>query len=230
MKKLIRHSLLPVVFMALASCGGKSERITQGLSDLDYDILLGEQNISYVRQARPVLEQRCVVCHGCYDAPCQLKLTAVEGIKRGANPNKVYDAKRIFAAEPTRLFIDASSEQAWRAKGFHSVLNQQQDDAVNNLRHSVLYKMLRLKQLNPQPGAGRIDSRIDLGLDRKQSCPTDETFASYATDYPAQGMPFALPNLTDEEYRTHSIVSNIAGSVDLWNLPRTYGVTLTWNY
>lgn len=37
-------------------------------------------------------------------------------------------------------------------------------------------------------------------------------------------------NLTDEEYRTHSIVSNIAGSVDLWNLPRTYGVTLTWNY
>lgn len=37
-------------------------------------------------------------------------------------------------------------------------------------------------------------------------------------------------NLTDEEYRTHSIVSNIAGSVDLWNLPRTYGMTLTWNY
>jgi iron complex outermembrane receptor protein len=37
-------------------------------------------------------------------------------------------------------------------------------------------------------------------------------------------------NLTDEEYRTHSIVSNIAGSVDLWNLPRTYGVTATWNY
>jgi len=37
-------------------------------------------------------------------------------------------------------------------------------------------------------------------------------------------------NLTDEEYRTHSIISNIAGTVDLWNLPRTYGVTLTWNY
>lgn len=37
-------------------------------------------------------------------------------------------------------------------------------------------------------------------------------------------------NLTDEEYRTHSIQSNIAGSVDLWNLPRTYGVTFTWNY
>jgi len=37
-------------------------------------------------------------------------------------------------------------------------------------------------------------------------------------------------NLTDEEYRTHSIVSNAAGTVDLWNLPRTYGVTLTYNF
>jgi iron complex outermembrane receptor protein len=37
-------------------------------------------------------------------------------------------------------------------------------------------------------------------------------------------------NLTDEEYRTHMIVSNIAGSVDLWNLPRTYGATVTYNF
>jgi iron complex outermembrane receptor protein len=37
-------------------------------------------------------------------------------------------------------------------------------------------------------------------------------------------------NLTDEDYRTHMIVSNIAGSVDLWNLPRTYGATLTYNF
>lgn len=37
-------------------------------------------------------------------------------------------------------------------------------------------------------------------------------------------------NLTDEEYRTHMIVSNIAGSVDLWNLPRTYGATLAYNF
>jgi iron complex outermembrane receptor protein len=37
-------------------------------------------------------------------------------------------------------------------------------------------------------------------------------------------------NLTDEEYRTHMIISNIAGSVDLWNLPRTYGATVTYNF
>jgi len=32
-------------------------------------------------------------------------------------------------------------------------------------------------------------------------------------------------NLTDEEFRIHSITSNIAGTVDLWNVPLTYGVT-----
>lgn len=30
--------------------------------------------VSYRDDVRPVLERRCVVCHGCYDAPCQLKL------------------------------------------------------------------------------------------------------------------------------------------------------------
>ncbi len=37
-------------------------------------------------------------------------------------------------------------------------------------------------------------------------------------------------NLTDEEFRLNSIISNIAGTVDLWNLPRTYGLTVTYNF
>jgi iron complex outermembrane receptor protein len=35
-------------------------------------------------------------------------------------------------------------------------------------------------------------------------------------------------NVTDEEYRTHTIISNIAGTVDLWNIPRTYGLTVNY--
>ena len=41
--------------------------------------------VSYRAEVQPILEQRCVVCHGCYDAPCQLKLGAWEGIARGAS-------------------------------------------------------------------------------------------------------------------------------------------------
>ena len=44
----------------------------------------GDQD--YWQDVKPVLEQRCVVCHACYDAPCQLKLSSIEGIERGASP------------------------------------------------------------------------------------------------------------------------------------------------
>src|ERR1022692_4632859 len=72
--------------------------------------------------AESVFETRCVVCHGCYDAPCQLKLTAFEGIDRGGTEKKVYESGRLSEAEPTRLFIDARDAPAWRRKGFHAVL------------------------------------------------------------------------------------------------------------
>ena len=35
-------------------------------------------------------------------------------------------------------------------------------------------------------------------------------------------------NLADEEYRVHMIVGNVAGSVDIWGPPRTYGLTVNW--
>ena len=53
-----------------------------------------------------MIEQRCTVCHGCYDAPCQLKLTSTDGIDRGASTEKIYRAYRILADKPHRLGID----------------------------------------------------------------------------------------------------------------------------
>ena len=37
-------------------------------------------------------------------------------------------------------------------------------------------------------------------------------------------------NITDEEYRIHSIVSNVSGTVDLWNKPATYGLTVNYSF
>jgi len=195
-----------ILTVFLASCGGEKETVTTKQADIDYDILLRGNNktISFVNQVRPVLEKRCIVCHGCYDAPCQLKMTSIEGIKRGANPKSVYNSERLIEEVPTRLFVDAHTEEEWRKKGFHSVLNDEtsadKDNAENNLRNSVLYKMLRLKQLNPQPKVGMINDSFDLRLGRKQSCPTNNKFGEYENKFPTQGMPFAMPNLSDEEY------------------------------
>ncbi|NJN40814.1 MAG: hypothetical protein HC807_08430 [Gammaproteobacteria bacterium] len=41
--------------------------------------------MSFRTDVQPILERRCVVCHGCYDAPCQIKLGAWEGIARGSS-------------------------------------------------------------------------------------------------------------------------------------------------
>ena len=77
-------------------------------------VVATHQSFDYQRDIRPILETRCMACHGCYDAPCQLKLTSAEGIERGASKKQVYDGTRIDDAEPTRLGIDADSTEAWR--------------------------------------------------------------------------------------------------------------------
>ncbi|HCM47954.1 MAG TPA: hypothetical protein DIS98_10780, partial [Colwellia sp.] len=42
------------------------------------------QKINFNEHIQPIIENRCVVCHGCYDAPCQLKMENRTGIARGA--------------------------------------------------------------------------------------------------------------------------------------------------
>lgn len=69
-------------------------------------------------QANRIMQNRCMVCHGCYDAPCQLKLEADAGLRRGASKALVYDGTRLTAANMTRLFDDALTEAQWRDKGF----------------------------------------------------------------------------------------------------------------
>ncbi len=189
--------------LIVSACATKKESLTVEQPRVDLSLLqtLPVDNISYTDQVSPVLERRCVVCHGCYDAPCQLKLSSPEGINRGASKEKVYNGARFKSMSPTRLYIDAKSTREWRDKGFHNVLNEGTASATQNLDQSLMYKMLRLKQLNPQSRVGMLSDKFDLSLERKQSCPTLEEYDSYASKFPNQGMPFAMPNLTDQEYR-----------------------------
>ncbi|GMR05532.1 MAG: fatty acid cis/trans isomerase [Gammaproteobacteria bacterium] len=153
-------------------------------------------------QVKPVLERRCVVCHGCFDAPCQLKLSSNEGLRRGGSEELVYDSKRIRPVQPTRLFVDASSTAQWRSRGFNSVLNEGQQTPEQNLKNSVLYRLLRLKQQHPQPGSDRLPDSFTLELDREQTCPTLESVDKFSRKHPLWGMPYAMPNLPPQEYRT----------------------------
>lgn len=196
-------SMLVAMGLGLLSACSSLRAPASAPLQVDYAILdnLPETPVNFRDNIQPILNSRCVVCHGCYDAPCQLKLNSAAGIARGASKERVYDGARILPADPTRLFIDALTTAEWRKKGFYPVINEGEDDAQANLEASVTYQMLRLKQRNPQPLIGLLDPSIDTGLNREQSCPKISEFDAYAKKHPAQGMPFALPNLEISEYQ-----------------------------
>ena len=63
---------------------------------------------------KPITDNRYAVCHGCFDAPCQLQMGSYEGITRGASKKIVYDALRAIQMAPTRLFVDGQNNAEWR--------------------------------------------------------------------------------------------------------------------
>lgn len=164
--------------------------------------ILPPNTIDYWTQVKPVLDQRCVVCHACYDAPCQLNMSSIEGIERGASEDKVYKSIRLTAAPLTRLFEDAQSVAQWRAKAFHPVLNEHEDTREANREAGVMYRSLQLKKQNPLPNVRRLSDRFDLSLNRKQACAKSETFDKLAKKHPFRGMPYALPGLSTVEQDT----------------------------
>ncbi|WP_241521157.1 fatty acid cis/trans isomerase [Kineobactrum sediminis] len=146
-------------------------------------------------RAQKILQQRCVVCHACYDAPCQLKLEAHEGLVRGASKTLVYDSTRLLAGDLTRLFDDAHSTEAWREKGFYPVLDE------TSAERGTLYRLLTLKQEHPMPVGGDLPEGFDFDLHRDQQCPKSGEFDEFAREYPLWGMPYGLPGLKPEEHQ-----------------------------
>jgi hypothetical protein len=160
------------------------------------------QTYSYTKDIKPILEQKCIACHGCYDAPCQLKLTSGDGLLRGATKKPVYDSARLKDMDPTRLFFDAKNTAGWRDKGFYPVLNEQGGPLDNNLEHSLLYNMIRLGKEHPLQAYAPVPEHIQLGLQRESECPLPERFTDYARKNPQQGMPLAITGLSDSEFET----------------------------
>ena len=98
----VRWIGLAALCAATATCGTLlSSKLDQELNDkygkpnpatFDQRPAPAPGAVSYERQIRPLFERRCVVCHGCYDAPCQLKMESWDGIARGASKEPVYKA------------------------------------------------------------------------------------------------------------------------------------------
>ncbi len=158
--------------------------------------LAGAESISYTRDVQPILTEKCVACHACYDAPCQLNLGSAEGVARGASKTPVYDGARTQAVDTTRLFLDAHGPLAWRRKDFYSVIDAQSGQAA------LMARMLELGQQKPVEPNAKLPDSIKLGVDRANQCSAPNEFNTYATTHPLEGMPMGVTGLTPAELQT----------------------------
>lgn len=177
----IKHIIFFLFTFLFTACSVKP------LEPVQFEIL--DKEISFVKDIKPILDNRCVSCHSCYNSPCQLKLSSFEGVQRGGSKADIY-ANRLSADNPTRLFIDATSEKEWREKGFFSVV-----DFLEDSNESIMMQYLFQKQTNPL-NIGEYSPETD-----KLSCVKNkDELAKYFDENPHKGMPYGFPALKKEEY------------------------------
>jgi hypothetical protein len=140
----------------------------------------------YSNRVQPIFTSRCVACHSCYNAPCQLNLQSYSGLARGATKLNVYDRSRLESVAPSRLDIDGHSVSDWRAKKFFGVVGAKPD-------RTLLLELLNLRAQHPavQPRKSVEESNF---------CPADgDQGALIAQSTPELGMPYGLPPLSKAE-------------------------------
>jgi hypothetical protein len=147
------------------------------------------QNISFINDIKPILDSRCVVCHSCYNSPCQTKFSSYEGIDRGGSKTTIYE-NRIKPIEPARIFIDATTTSQWREKGFYSII-----EPLNKNNDSIMSLLLEQKQKFPN-SKGSYEPEKD-----KLTCSKNyEELLDYISKKPYHGMPYGFPALSEKEH------------------------------
>ena len=176
--------LLLLMALFIAGCAAKTLPPVQ--------VQIPARTIDYLKEVKPILNKRCTVCHSCYNSPCQLKLDSFEGTDRGATKQAVYNASRLTAMDPTRLFTDAQSTGEWRKKGFFSVT---ESTVANGRNDSIMIQMLSHKMKNPK-SSGEYSPETD-----ELTCSENRNeLGGYLKKHPNRGMPYGFPPLKQEEF------------------------------
>ncbi len=199
----MKKYLMLVICCLLPACETNQVSTSNTVPDR-YVVIDSVHGKLYRQEIQPLLDKRCVVCHGCYDAPCQLNMTAAQGVDRGASKQAVYDGTRLLAAPLTRLFEDAQTVRGWREKEFFSVLGE--PTFKHPLENSLLYRMLVLKEHNPLSqivahNAVIPENIFDFSLNPQAVCPDIDQFDNYKASHANWGMPYGLPNMAPSEFR-----------------------------
>ena len=150
----------------------------------------------YSSRIEPIFTSRCVACHSCYNAPCQLNLQSYSGAIRGANRLNVYDRSRLESVAPTRLDIDGHTAADWRSKGFFDVLDARRG-------RTLLTELIALRAAHPRV-------QPQKPVEQSSFCPANGEEAAHLSETaPELGMPYGLPPLSASEIATlHEWIAN----------------------
>ncbi len=148
------------------------------------------------KEIKTLIDNRCVTCHGCYDAPCQLKLGSYQGLLRGASKNVIYNPKRLSPDSPTRLFIDAHSIKDWRKKDFFSVTNEGNSSESSS---SILQALISQKVEKHFPDGKKLPKNFPLDIKRELTCPAYTEINGFLEKNPMMGMPYGMAPLPKDE-------------------------------
>ncbi|MDD2789577.1 MAG: fatty acid cis/trans isomerase [Sulfurimonas sp.] len=185
---LVAFELIVIAFLVLIFSACSTEPLQP------VAVQIASKKINYLKEVKPILEKRCVVCHSCYNAPCQLKMDAYEGISRGSSKARIYLGNRLGVQEPSRLLIDAQTTQEWRDRGFTSVTDS---NATLGTNDSIMLQLLHHKMLHPESIGEYHSESNDV------TCAKDtQELAKFLEKNPTQGMPFGFPALQESEYKT----------------------------
>lgn len=152
----------------------------------------------YTDKVQPILNKRCVACHGCWSSPCNLKLESFEGLERGLSKENMYGSRLTKSLIPTRLFIDAQTTSEWHNKfGFKPIVNRDgtEDEKLNK---SIMYHILSLRNQESN------EKSFSFNPENSRQC--QSTISSVkdliSTSSPLRGMPYGTAKLSNMDYQT----------------------------
>ncbi len=191
MRVKMKNRKLDFIFVAVLLCavGVNYYWFSSTPGEVEFSSISQTENDLYHNKIQNVFDNRCVVCHSCNNAPCQLNLTSYAGFLRGATQTKVYHSKRLESIDPTRLGIDGKNLNEWRRKGFFSVIDPTHP-AEGLLFQTLAHKSSNLKNTSIDP----------LPVLESHTCPSRvEDLHNMYKERPQAGMPYGLPALNPDE-------------------------------
>ncbi len=188
-------SLALLVLLAAFAVSGPTEAPAEGHAPPQ-----STSSPSYTTHIQPLFNKRCVACHGCAGSPCNLKLTSFRATERGALGKNPYS---IHVEAYPRTDMDLVQTTAeWRVRGFFPVLSRG-GTRFENLYRSLLYQMVETGTRHNKPGFSRKALMPDYAKRYEHQCAaTPDALKTTLNKKPQRGMPFGLPALDAEEFKT----------------------------